>query len=112
MQLAKKASKRNQQATQAGQQRTSEEGNKYLKQVAELQNLTLAGHPALAGHPTMAGCPIITGHPSVATQPLVVRQPTIARHPPMAGYGMSISWQNVQDRVLQQQPTLQSWEDT
>jgi hypothetical protein len=29
--LAKIASKRNQQATQAGQQRISKEGNKYLK---------------------------------------------------------------------------------
>jgi hypothetical protein len=31
MQLAKRASKKNQQATQARQQRISEEGNKYLK---------------------------------------------------------------------------------
>jgi hypothetical protein len=71
MQLAKRASKRNQQATQAGQQRISEECNKYLKQVAELPNLTLVGHLAVAGRP------IITGHPSVAIQLLVVRQPTL-----------------------------------
>jgi hypothetical protein len=51
MQLARRASKANQQATQARQQRISEESNKYLKQVAELQNLILVGHPTMAGRP-------------------------------------------------------------
>jgi hypothetical protein len=66
MQLAKRASKKNQQATQARQQRIFEEGNKYLKQVAERQNLTLAGHSTMAGHSTVAerprqGASTITG---------------------------------------------------
>jgi hypothetical protein len=96
--LEKIANKRNQQTIQAGQQRISEEGNKYLKQVAELQNLTLAGHPIVAGHPTVARRPIIAGHPSVATQPPVVGQPRIAGHPPaaghpiLAGHGIPTSW--------------------
>jgi hypothetical protein len=86
--------------------------------VAELQNLTVAGHPAKARHSTakrhltVAGRPIIAGHPSVAAQPPRVGQPTVAGHPTLIGHGMSTSWQNVQDRVPQQQPTLQSWEHT
>jgi hypothetical protein len=80
--------------------------------VAELQYLILAGHPAVAGHPTMAGHSIIAEHPLVVAQPSVVEQPIVAGHPPVAKHGMSTPWQNVQDRVLQQQPTLQSWEDT
>jgi hypothetical protein len=95
MQLAKRASKRNQQAIQAGQQRISEEGNKYLKQVAKLQNLTLVGHPTVAGRSIIIGHPIIIGHSLVATQSLVVGQPTVAGHPTLIGHGMSIQWQNV-----------------
>jgi hypothetical protein len=97
------ASKRNQQATQVGQQRTSKESNKYLKQVAELQNLTLARHP------TVAGRPIIVGHPSVGTQPPMVVQPAVAGHPTLTGHGMSTQWQNIQDSIPRPQPTLQSW---
>jgi hypothetical protein len=85
--------------------------------VVEPQNLTLAGHPVVveqpivAGHSTVTGCPIIAKHPSVAAQPLVVGQPIATGHPTLTGYGMSTQWQNVQDRVPQQQPTLHSWED-
>jgi hypothetical protein len=81
--LAKIASKMNQQAIQAGQQRISKESNKHLKQVAELQNLTLVGHPAVAGRP------IIAGHSLVAAQPSVVGQPTVAGHPTLTRHGMS-----------------------
>jgi hypothetical protein len=61
--LAKIASKKNQQATQAEQQRISEESNKHLKQVAELQNLKLVGHPTMAGRPIIAGYPLVVAQP-------------------------------------------------
>jgi hypothetical protein len=72
-----------------------------LKQVAELQNLTLVGHPAVARHSTMVG------HPTMARHPIVARHPTMVGHPIEGEHGMSTPWQNVQDKVLQQQPTLE-----
>jgi hypothetical protein len=54
----------------------------------------------------VVGQSIVAIHP-----PAVGHQPT-AGHPTLAGHGVSTLSQNIQDRMPQQQSTLQSWKVT
>jgi hypothetical protein len=82
-QLTKKADRRNLQAAQDAKQRIFKEATKYLRQVAKLQNPTVARQPSMAGHP------IVAGHPRLA------RHSTLVKHPTLAKNGVYAKWQNI-----------------